>query len=84
VREDEKMSQRSVEQVIGRLATDEDFRRRFEENREAVLQEMLASGLPITPVEQRALLDLNFTACRRFARCLDPRIQKVSLKRSHS
>jgi len=83
------MSQRSVEQVVGRLATDEDFRRRFEESREAAIAELVASGLQLTPVEQRALLDLDFGACKRFARCLDPRIQKISLKkitlrRSHS
>ena len=74
------MSQRSVEQVIGRLATDEDFRRRFEAEREAVLQEMIASGAELTPVEVQALRDLDFSACRRFARCLDPRLQKISLK----
>jgi hypothetical protein len=74
------MSQRSVEHVIGRLATDEDFRRRFETERETVLQELLASGTELTPVELRALRDLDFSACRRFARCLDPRLQKISLK----
>ncbi|HKN46959.1 MAG: hypothetical protein AUH92_06290 [Acidobacteria bacterium 13_1_40CM_4_69_4] len=75
------MSQRSVERVIGRLATDEDFRRRFEQNREVVLAEIVACGLELTPVEHRALLELDFGACRRFARCLDPRIQKASLRR---
>ncbi len=75
------MSQRSVEQVIGRLATDEDFRRRFEAERETVLRELIASGCELTPVEIRALLDLNFSACRRFARCLDPRLQKISLRK---
>jgi hypothetical protein len=75
------MSQRSVERVIGRLATDEEFRRRFEENREAVLAELVAAGLELTPVEQRALLDLNNRACTRFANCLDPRIQKMSLRK---
>jgi len=75
------MSQRSVEQVIGRLATDEDFRRRFEAERDAVLRELIDSGLPLTPVETRALLDLDFTACRQFARCIDARLQKISLKK---
>jgi hypothetical protein len=75
------MSQRSVEQVIGRLATDEDFRRRFEAERETVLQELIASGTELTPVELRALRDLDFSACRRFAKCLDPRLQKISLKK---
>ena len=71
------MSQRNVEQVIGRLATDEDFRRRFESE----LQELIGSGTELTPVELKALRDLNFSACRRFARCLDPRLQKISFKK---
>ena len=76
------MSQRSVEQVIGRLATDEDFRRRFEDDRTAILREVIAAGLALTPVEFEALVDLDFSACWRFAHCLDPRLQKISLKNS--
>lgn len=76
------MSQRNVEQVIGKLATDEGFRRKFEVNREAALTETIANGMQLTPVEQRALLDLDVNACERFAGCLDPRIQKISLRRN--
>lgn len=76
------MSQRSVEQVIGKLATDEGFRRQFEVNREAALTETMANGLQLTPVEQRALLDLDVDAAARFAICLDPRIQKISVRRN--
>ena len=75
------MSQRSVEQVIGRLATDEDFRFRFAQNRSAVLDELMAAGVVLTPVELRALYDLNLAAAKRFAGCIDPRLQKISLKR---
>ncbi len=78
------MSQRSVEQVIGKLATDEDFRQRFDKSRNAALAEVVADGLQLTPVEQRALLDLDVTACERFAGCLDPRILKISLRRNES
>ena len=78
------MSQRSVEQVIGRLATDEDFRQRFEKSREAALTEAIAGGLQLTLIEQRALVDLDVNAAARFAGCLDPRIQKVSLRRNES
>ncbi len=78
------MAQKSVEQVIGRLATDEDFRRRFEIDRGGALQEIVAGGFPLTPVEFRALLDLDLRACQRFADRLDPRIQKISLRRKSS
>jgi len=78
------MSQKSVELVIGRLATDEEFRQRFETSRHATIEELVAGGLPLTPVERRALLELNVTACKRFAMCLDPRIQKVSARNDPS
>jgi hypothetical protein len=78
------MSQRSVELVIGRLATDEDFRRRFARSREAALAEAVAGGLELTPVEQRALLALDMCSCERFAGRLDPRIQKISFRRNKS
>lgn len=76
------MSQRNVEQVIGKLATDEGFRRRFQVNREVALMEAMAEGLQLTPVERRAILDLNVNACEQFAGCLDPRIQKISVRRN--
>lgn len=76
------MSQQSVEMVIGRLATDEEFRRRFEAGRQETLLSLTSAGLPLTAVELRALLDLDFAACRQFAKRLDPRIQKVSLRKN--
>lgn len=75
------MSQRSVEHLIGRLATDEEFRRRFQEDRNAVIGEAIASGLALTPVEIKALVDIDFSACQRFARCLDGRLQKISFRK---
>lgn len=75
------MSQRNVELVLGKLATDEDLRRRFAANPEAALAEAAAGGLDLTPVEQRALIDLEMDACERFAACLDPRIQKIGRSR---
>jgi len=78
------MSQRSVEQVIGKLATDEAFRERFAGSREAALAQAIAGGLELTPVEQRALLALDVCACEQFAGRLDPRIQKISFRRNES
>lgn len=75
------MSQKCVETVIGRLATDEAFRQRFHEDRMTVLTELVAEGARLTPVERRALLDLDASTLERFAEDLDPRIQKVCLWR---
>lgn len=75
------MSQKSVETVVGRLATDEALRRRFDADRAIVLDELVAQGLQLSPVERRALLGLDCGACERFAERLDPRIQKVNLRR---
>jgi hypothetical protein len=74
------MSQRSVETVLGRLATDETLRRRFHTDRAAVLDELVAQGVLLSDVERRALLELDCGACERFAERLDPRIRKVSLR----
>ncbi len=76
------MSQRCVEAFVGRLATDEAFRRRFHEDRVALLDELAAQGAELTPVERQALLDLDVSACDLFAERLDPRIQKVCLRRN--
>lgn len=73
------MSQRNVEKVIGRLVTDEGFRRRFAEDRDAMLQEILDHGLDLNPCERRALLALDPQRIAQFAEQLDPCIQKVEL-----
>ena len=74
------MSQQAVESVIGRLVTDEAFRRRFREQPAAVIEELIASGVPLTSVERRALLEMDTIGCDRFAECIVPRLQKVSLR----
>jgi hypothetical protein len=78
------MSQRTVEWLIGRLVTDEGFRRRFKDNPAGVLDELITSGTPLTPVERRALLEMDATACEQFADRVDPRLQKICLRRSGS
>jgi hypothetical protein len=71
------MSQRSVERVIGRLVTDEQFRRRFETNPVQALQEAAATGTELTDVEMRALAGLDARVVSRFADAIDPRLQKI-------
>jgi hypothetical protein len=74
------MSQKSVEAIIGKLVTDEDLRVRLRTAPGATLRAFREAGLELTPVEHASLLALDPEACERFARRLDPRIQKVSLR----
>lgn len=71
------MSQKSVERVIGKLVTDEQFRRRFESNPVQALQDVAASGTELTDVEMRALAGLDARMVSRFADSIDPRLQKI-------
>lgn len=71
------MSQRNVERVIGRLVTDEQFRRRFESGPVQALQEIAAAGIELTDVEMRALAGLDARLVSRFADAIDPRLQKI-------
>jgi hypothetical protein len=72
------MSQRNVESVIGRLVTDEAFRRRFLENPLEVLGEVIENGLDLNECERRALASMDQRALQRFAAALDARIQKCA------
>ena len=73
------MSQKSVEVLIGRLATDEPLRRRFVADASGVMRRFLAEGHPLSAVEAAALARLDAAALDRFARALDPRLQKAAL-----
>jgi len=73
------MSQRCVEQVIGLLATDEGLRHRFEVDPHAALRAMLHRGLELNPCELDSLAAIDTRAITRFARSIDPRLQKIDL-----
>ena len=75
------MTQRNVEQVIGRIVTDEGFRRRFEEKPFEALFEIVASGVELSTLELSALAAMDPALVARFAHALDPRIQKAGLPR---
>lgn len=72
------MSQRNVERVIGRLVTDEGFRRRFAADPSEVLHEMMETGCELTCLEQRAIVSIDPEVAAKFADAIDPRIQKVN------
>ncbi len=71
------MSQRAVEVLLGKLVTDESFRRKFKKNRATAILDLNHLGLDLTPVERTALLALDLPSCDRFARRLDSRIRKM-------
>lgn len=73
------MSHRGVEIVLGRLATDEELRERFATEAGRALEDLLAQGLELSPLEKAALLSLDPRVLESFAAALDPRLQKASL-----
>jgi hypothetical protein len=74
------VSQRNVETVIGKLATDEALRRDFEHNPGAVLAKLVADGMELTACELWALDRVDPRELARFARAVGPRLQKSDLR----
>jgi hypothetical protein len=72
--------QRSIEILIGKLATDEEFRLAFRLNPRGTLQEASEWGLALTELEVRALIATDPSLWDRIADELDGRLQKASLK----
>jgi hypothetical protein len=77
------MSQRSVEILLGKLVTDEELRQRFRAEPAATLA-ALHQSLELSSVEIEALRSLDGRELDRFARALDPRLQKASLSSLHT
>jgi hypothetical protein len=75
------LTQKSVEIVIGKLASDDELRRRFRRDRLATLRSLQQEqGLELTTVETASLVTADLDAFERLARALDPRVKKASLK----
>ena len=74
--------QRSIEILIGRLVTDEDFRRAFQDDPTGTLEAAAEWGLALSPLEIRALLATDHSLWDRVANEVDDRLQKASLKNS--
>ncbi|MHB1045361.1 MAG: Os1348 family NHLP clan protein [Thermoanaerobaculia bacterium] len=73
------MSQKTVEHIIGRLATDEEIRLRFRMNPAATIT--AAEGEPgaLTSVEREALSTIDPDVLDRLADAVDPRLQRVRI-----
>ena len=74
------MSQKNVELIFGKLATDEEFRRRFCADPTGMLTELTDRGVDLTKAEMAALLATDACVFDRVADAIDPRLQKVCLK----
>lgn len=68
------MSQRAVEQVLGKLLTDEGFRRRFFEDPHCAC---FLSGFELSPVELEAVMRTPRTILAALSRSLDARIRRL-------
>lgn len=75
------MSHRNVERAIGRLVTDEGFRRRFTKDPQGALKDLTESGAELTLSELKALSSLDPRILSRMADVIDPRLQKCDLER---
>ena len=77
------MTQKSVELVIGKLASDEELRSAFRRDRMAAIRALQQlQGLELTPLEIGSLARVDVDAFDQLAGTLDPRLKKVSLKDS--
>ena len=72
------MSQRSVEKLLGRILTDDDFRRSFFPVRAASFELAATHGLDLTAIERSALSSLKPRSFDCIAQALDPRISRSS------
>lgn len=78
-REVKVMTQRTVELVLGRLITDEAFRRSFTEDPAGTLATIAERGAELNSCEVHALCSLDSDLLARVAEAIDPRLQKSDL-----
>jgi hypothetical protein len=76
----DNVAQRIVEMLIGRLITDEQFRKDFLRDPEQTLLNLCDIGLELSRTEIAALMNTDPTLWGRTADAIDPRLQKASLK----
>ena len=74
------MAQRSIEILIGRLITDEEFRTAYIDSPLVTLRTFIASGHELTGVEIHALNTIGPSLWGQIAERIDPRLQKAVLK----
>jgi hypothetical protein len=74
------MAHRTIEMLIGRLVTDEQFRTEFLAAPETTLTGLRERGLELSAIEIAALIATDPALWTRIALGLDPRLQKVGFQ----
>jgi hypothetical protein len=74
------MSQKCVEMIFGKLATDEDLRLRFQADPLGTLAVLADRGLELSRAEREALAATKTEFFTRLGEAIDPRLQKASLR----
>lgn len=74
------MSQKCVEMIFGKLATDEELRHRFQADPLGTLRLLAERGLDLTRAECEALAATKADLFARLSEAIDPRLQKASLR----
>jgi hypothetical protein len=72
--------QRTIEMLIGRLITDEEFRAEFLRAPETTLMALCDRGLELSRTEIAALVNTDRHLWARIADGIDPRLQKASFR----
>ena len=70
------MSQCAVEQVLGKLLTNEDFRHEFFEDPQRAC---FLFGLKLSPVELEAVMRIPRAPLAALSQCLDDRIRRLCM-----
>lgn len=73
------MSQKTVERILGKLATDEEARQRFRAARRETVDALAGEPGALTPVEREALSAVDPDVLDRVADEIDPRLQRVRI-----
>ena len=71
------MSQRAVEQILGKLVTDERFRETFFADPDRAC---FCAGLELSQDERRAVAAIPSEAVAAFAECLQDRIRRLCVR----
>ena len=74
------MTQRSIEMIVGRLVTDEEFRASFLRDPYQALVDLIDRGTHLSHAEVAALMATDEALWNQVAERVDPRLQKASLK----